>query len=301
MAESKSATRVFRFGIFEIDEATGELRKDGRLQPRLREQPARILVMLLERPRELVRREELRERLWSADTFVDFDHGLNAAINQLRVALGDDPANPRFIQTLPRKGYRFIAPVEISSASASLGSEAKPLEVGATPAVVNEPASPAPELRSTLLANAHDLPDVSGRTALTLFSLIQLMYLTFYVLSLARLPEVRLVLADAGEHARLILVALIVTAAAGIPIRLYLLTAAAFNYRGLGVNFRKLFPFLLPLDELWALAPFLAAQQLGFGLALAVTAALLYLPFAQRSLLLMRDKSRSPAGASPEP
>ncbi|HEU5411725.1 MAG TPA: winged helix-turn-helix domain-containing protein [Candidatus Acidoferrales bacterium] len=301
MAESKSATRVFRFGIFEIDEATGELRKDGRLQPRLREQPARILVMLLERPRELVRREELRERLWSADTFVDFDHGLNAAINQLRVALGDDPANPRFVQTLPRKGYRFIAPVEISSASASLGSEAKPLEVGATPAVVNEPASPAPELRSTLLANAHDLPDVSGRTALTLFSLIQLMYLTFYVLSLARLPEVRLVLADAGEHARLILVALIVTAAAGIPIRLYLLTAAAFNYRGLGVNFRKLFPFLLPLDELWALAPFLAAQQLGFGLALAVTAALLYLPFAQRSLLLMRDKSRSPAGASPEP
>lgn len=301
MAESKSATRVFRFGIFEIDEATGELRKDGRLQPRLREQPARILVMLLERPRELVRREELRERLWSADTFVDFDHGLNAAINQLRVALGDDPANPRFVQTLPRKGYRFIAPVEISSASASLGSEAKPLEVGATPAVVNEPASPAPELRSTLLANAHDLPDVSGRTALTLFSLIQLMYLTFYVLSLARLPEVRLVLADAGEHARLILVALIVTAAAGIPIRLYLLTAAAFNYRGLGRNFRKLFPFLLPLDELWALAPFLAAQQLGFGLALAVTAALLYLPFAQRSLLLMRDKSRSPAGASPEP
>ena len=301
MAESKSATRVFRFGIFEIDEATGELRKDGRLQPRLREQPARILVMLLERPRELVRREELRERLWSADTFVDFDHGLNAAINQLRVALGDDPANPRFVQTLPRKGYRFIAPVEISSASASLGSEAKPLEVGATPAVVNEPASPAPELRSTLLANAHDLPDVSGRTALTLFSLIQLMYLTFYVLSLARLPEVRLVLAGAGEHARLILVALIVTAAAGIPIRLYLLTAAAFNYRGLGVNFRKLFPFLLPLDELWALAPFLAAQQLGFGLALAVTAALLYLPFAQRSLLLMRDKSRSPAGASPEP
>lgn len=301
MAESKSATRVFRFGIFEMDEATGELRKDGRLQPRLREQPARILVMLLERPRELVRREELRERLWSADTFVDFDHGLNAAINQLRVALGDDPANPRFVQTLPRKGYRFIAPVEISSASASLGSEAKPLEVGATPAVVNEPASPAPELRSTLLANAHDLPDVSGRTALTLFSLIQLMYLTFYVLSLARLPEVRLVLADAGEHARLILVALIVTAAAGIPTRLYLLTAAAFNYRGLGVNFRKLFPFLLPLDELWALAPFLAAQQLGFGLALAVTAALLYLPFAQRSLLLMRDKSRSPAGASPEP
>lgn len=296
--ESKNTARVFRFGIFEMDEASGELRKDGRLQPRLREQAVRILLMLVERPRELVRREELRERLWSADTFVDFDHGLNTAINQLRAALGDDPANPRFIQTLPRKGYRFIAPVEISSASNSSSSRTKRSELKAAPAIMNEPAPPSPEVHSTLLASAHDLPDVSARTTLTLFFLIQMIYLTFYVLSLARLPEVRLVLAEAGEHARLILVALIVTAAAGIPTRLYLLTAAAFNYRGLGANFRKLFPFLLPLDELWALAPFLAAQQLGFGLALAVTAALLYLPFAQRSLLLMRDKSRTPANAN---
>lgn len=297
--ESKSTARVFRFGIFEMDEATGELRKDGRLQPRLREQAARILLMLVERPRELVRREQLRERLWSADTFVDFDHGLNTAINQLRAALGDDSANPRFIQTLPRKGYRFIAPVEISLPGKTASSSVQPSELDATPAVMNAPVSPAPEARSTLLASAHDLPDVSGRTALTLFFLIQLIYLTFYVLSLARLPEVRLVLAEAGEHARLILAALIITAAAGIPTRLYLLTAAAFNYRGLGANFRKLFPFLLPLDELWALAPCLAAQQLGFGLALAVTAALLYLPFAQRSLLLMRDKTRTAAKASP--
>src|SRR6185437_8262022 len=160
--ESKNTARVFRFGIFEMDEASGELRKDGRLQPRLREQAVRILLMLVERPRELVRREELRERLWSADTFVDFDHGLNTAINQLRAALGDDSANPRFIQTLPRKGYRFIAPVEISSASASAASEAKSSERFAASAVANEPARSAPEAPSTLLANAHDLPDVSG-------------------------------------------------------------------------------------------------------------------------------------------
>ena len=297
--ESKSTAHVFRFGVFEMDEATGELRKDGRLQPRLREQAARILLMLLERPRELIRREELRERLWSADTFVDFDHGLNTAINQLRAALGDDSANPRFIQTLPRKGYRFIAPVEISPPSNTASLSAKPVELSTAPAIMSKSAPLTPESRSTLLASAHDLPDASGRTTVTLFFLIQLIYLTFYVLSLARLPEVRLVLAETGEHARLILVALIVTAAGGIPTRLYLLTAAAFNYRGLGRNFRKLFPFLLPLDELWALAPFLAAQQLGFGLALAVTAALLYLPFAQRSLLLMRDKSRTPAKAAP--
>lgn len=300
-AESKNAARVFRFGVFEMDEATGELRKDGRLQPRLREQAARILRMLLERPCELVRREELRERLWSADTFVDFDHGLNTAINQLRAALGDDSANPRFIQTLPRKGYRFIAPVEISSPAASGISVTKSLDLDPAPAAVSEPVTPAPEAPSTLLANAHDLPHVSSRTTLTLFFLIQLIYLTFYVLSLARLPEVRAVLEETPKYARLIFVALIVTAAAGIPIRLYLLTATAFNYRGLGSNFRKLFPFLLPLDELWALAPFLAAEQLGFGLALAVTAALLYLPFAQRSLLLMRDKSRSQPKANPKP
>src|SRR5690348_1008094 len=290
-AESKNAARVFRFGVFEMDELTEELRKDGRTQPRLREQAARILLMLLEHPRELVRREELRERLWSADTFVDFDHGLNTAINQLRAALGDDSSNPRFIQTLPRKGYRFIAPVETSSAGASAALEDKSHERIAASAVTNAPATLAPNAPSTLLANAHDLPDVSSRTTLTLFFLIQLIYLTFYVLSLARLAEVRAVLGEVEKYSRLIFVALIVTAAAGIPTRLYLLTAAAFNYRGLGANFRKLFPFLLPLDELWALAPFLAAQQLGFGLALAITAALLYLPFAQRSLLLMRDKS----------
>src|SRR5271169_6879624 len=112
MAEVKRESRTFRFGIFELDDATGEIRKEGKAQPRLRDQALRILLVLLERPRDLVTREELRERLWSSDTFVDFDHGLNTAINQLRSALGDTAANPRFIQTLPRRGYRFIAPVE---------------------------------------------------------------------------------------------------------------------------------------------------------------------------------------------
>jgi hypothetical protein len=84
-----------------------------------------------------------------------------------------------------------------------------------------------------------------------------------------------------------VFVTVIVTAVLGIPIRLYLLAAIAFNYRGLNGKFQKLFPFLLVLDELWALAPFLIVQQIGAGLALAATAALLYLPFSQRTLLLM--------------
>lgn len=90
-----------------------------------------------------------------------------------------------------------------------------------------------------------------------------------------------------ANQAHIVLVLLIITAAVGIPTRLYLLTAVAFNYRGLNAKFQKLFPFLLILDELWALAPFLIVEQIGAGLALAATAALLYLPFSQRSLLLM--------------
>jgi TolB-like protein/DNA-binding winged helix-turn-helix (wHTH) protein/tetratricopeptide (TPR) repeat protein len=101
----------FRFGTFELDARTGELRRRG-LKVRLRGRPIEILLVLLERPGELVTRDELRGRLWSADTFVDFDHGLNSAMNKLREGLGDTADNPRFIETVPRRGYRFIAPVE---------------------------------------------------------------------------------------------------------------------------------------------------------------------------------------------
>ena len=274
MTEPKRERRNFRFGVFEFDTASGELSREGKVQPRLRDQALQILRMLLERPREVVTREELRNGLWPADTFVDFDHGLNTAINQLRSALGDSAANPRFIQTLPRRGYRFIAPVEAGSRDGIL----KPEEL-------DEPASqPA---RSSVLSDPQELPVVSRGIVRILFSLIQLMYLVFYTISLMRLSRVEAILTESRALGPLILVVLIVTAAIGIPIRLYLLSAAGFNYRGLGAKFKKLFPFLLPLDELWALAPFLIVHTIGFGLALAATAALLYLPFAQRSLLLM--------------
>src|ERR1700736_4554372 len=99
--------------MFELDSASGELREDGKSRPRIRDQALQILIMLLEKSDEVVSRDELRERLWPADTFVDFDHGLNTAINQVRSALGDSAANPKFIQTLPRRGDRFIGPVPI--------------------------------------------------------------------------------------------------------------------------------------------------------------------------------------------
>lgn len=103
--------RTLRFGLFELDLRSGELSKQGR-KVRLEGQPVQILTCLLEKPGELVTREELRQKLWPADTFVNFEHGLNAAVKRLRQALNDSADNPRFVETLPRRGYRFLAPVE---------------------------------------------------------------------------------------------------------------------------------------------------------------------------------------------
>jgi TolB-like protein/DNA-binding winged helix-turn-helix (wHTH) protein/Tfp pilus assembly protein PilF len=108
--------KLVRFGIFEVDLRTSELWKQGR-KIKLQEQPCRILAIFLERRGEVVTREELRKRLWSDDTFVDFDHSLNTAVMRLREALGDSSDSPRFIETLPRHGYRFIAPIEETYAS----------------------------------------------------------------------------------------------------------------------------------------------------------------------------------------
>ena len=105
------ARRPLRFGVFELDPQSGELRKAGVLVS-LQEQSFKVLVELLDRPGDLVTRDQLRQRLWPNGTFVDFEHGLNAVINRLRETLGDSADSPRFIQTVPRRGYRFIAPVE---------------------------------------------------------------------------------------------------------------------------------------------------------------------------------------------
>ena len=97
------ASKILRFGAYEANPATGELRKGGS-RVRLQEQPFQVLVMLLERPGELVTREEIQQRLWGAETFVDFDHSLNTAINKLRETLSDSAGEPRYIETLARRG-----------------------------------------------------------------------------------------------------------------------------------------------------------------------------------------------------
>src|SRR5467141_212963 len=116
---------VIHFGVFEADLRAGELRRNGS-KVKLQEQPFQILAMLLERPGEIVTREELRARLWSADTFVDFDHGINSAIRRLRDALGDSAENPSLVETLGRRGYRFISAVGFHDSQTLLGEPSSP-------------------------------------------------------------------------------------------------------------------------------------------------------------------------------
>ena len=110
MTESAPARR-YRFGAFEADASTGELRRQG-IRIKLHAQPFQVLLMLLERPGEVLTREEISRALWSDGTFVDYDHGVNSAVNRIREALGDAANSPRFVETLARRGYRFVAPVE---------------------------------------------------------------------------------------------------------------------------------------------------------------------------------------------
>ncbi len=121
-----------RFGPFELDRHSGELTKFGH-KLRLQDQPFQILVLLLDRPGEVVTREQLQQQLWSSDTFVDFEHGLNNAIKRLREALLDSADKPRYIETLPRRGYRFIAPVELERTAAETSSTIAPLPELARP------------------------------------------------------------------------------------------------------------------------------------------------------------------------
>src|SRR5260370_25737574 len=127
MSVSAPAARVLRFDIFELDLRAGELRKRG-VKLRLQGQPLEVLAILLQRPGDLVTREELRAQLWTADTFVDFDHSLHNAIARIREVLGDSAEMPRYIETLPRRGYRFIAKVEeVGVRAPAISVQSKPV------------------------------------------------------------------------------------------------------------------------------------------------------------------------------
>jgi TolB-like protein/DNA-binding winged helix-turn-helix (wHTH) protein/Tfp pilus assembly protein PilF len=160
MGPASLSPHLIRFGVFEFDLRSGELQKQGR-KIRLEGQPVQVLICLLEHPGELVTREALHQRLWPADTFVNFEQGLNASVKRLRQALNDSADNPRFVETLPRRGYRFIAPTQTV---APMGSEPA-VQAGAAVAEVTEvPEVPPTPNRSE--AKQPDLPERTVRVAL---------------------------------------------------------------------------------------------------------------------------------------
>jgi cholera toxin transcriptional activator len=272
----------YRFGVFEADSMTGELRRQG-LRVKLHSQPLQILFMLLERPGELLTREEICRELWPDGTFVDYEHGVNSAVNRIREALGDKASNPRFVETLARRGYRFVTPVERIALQED-GSTGRMAEVSEEPAAPR--AGSGAGLFGRVLATPEDLPKSSHTLVQTLFLLLQLMYLGFYVGALANLTEIK-ELMSALPPDTWVFTVLVVTATVLIPVRTFLLCAVLFHAPGFRSKFLKLWPFLLPLDILWALSPMLLLHHINYGLALACMALLVYSPFAQRSLILM--------------
>jgi cholera toxin transcriptional activator len=259
------ASSIAHFGSFTLDLKSGELNKHGK-KIGLQEQPFRILTVMVEHPGELVTRDELRDRLWPDDTIVEFGHSINSAIKRLRDVLGDTADKPKYVETVARKGYRFAAPVERIEPQVAV--------------------APSPEpVFNRVLATPEELPKSSDTVVRSLLVLLQLMYVAFYIGSLVHLSEIREFLSALPWPGEIFAV-VAATAATLIPVRAFLVSAVLFRAPGASAKFQKLWPFLLPVDVLWSLAPFLL-HHINYGLALACTTLLVYSPFAQRSLMLM--------------
>ena len=263
MPESPTPSLV-RFAEYEADLRSGELRRQGH-RLKLQEKPFQVLAALLARPGELVTREELRQSLWPADTFVDFEHGLNTAVNKVREALRDSAGDPRFIETLPRRGYRFIGTIE---------NDAKSAEA--------EHAASRPSIRN-------ELPTAPRFASRTLLLLIQLGYLLSYIAALHHWIWVRMLARFTFGPVKALTITsfIILWCAMGLPIRFYLSFALAFDYHLLGEKFRRLFPFLLLIDVFWSGMTIFLVPKIGLGFGFALLVAAIYSPFAQRTLVRM--------------
>lgn len=290
MAQSRPAAR-YRFGVFELDSSAGELRRSG-LRVKLHTQPLQMLRMLVERPGEILSREEICRELWPEGTFVDYEHGVNSAVNRLREALGDKASTPRFIETVARRGYRFVTPVErvlppeqqISVAPSRTAEEARSDSIEAQRAVLDR-----------VLAAPEDLPKSSRSVVQILFLLLQGMYGAFYIAALVNFVSLREFFSGMPFGTQVFTTSM-ATAALLIPVRTYLICAALFHAPSMRDRFLRIWPFLLVADGLWSLAPFLL-RNINEGLALACTTLLVYSPFAQRSLILMGAGQAKPVAA----
>jgi DNA-binding winged helix-turn-helix (wHTH) protein len=279
----------YQFDHYEADVNAAELRRDGN-RLKLQLQPFQVLVALLERPRQVVSREELRLRLWPQDTFVDFDHSLNTAMAKLRDVLGDSAVSPHYIETIAKRGYRFLGDVQVRQepavAIATSDSAAQ-----ATTAALEPATTTVPDASARGAGRETELPRASRATTRLLFALAQIMYLIFYISALFDWQQLDRAASMAFPRlGQAPFVIFLVTAMIGVAVRLYLITATAFDYHLLGDKYRVLFPALFVLDMIWALGPFLLADRMGLGLALGASAALIYMPFAQRVLMKMIER-----------
>ena len=267
---SHSASEIVRFAEFEANLRTGELRRGDQLL-KLQGKPFQVLAALLTHPGELVTREELRQSVWPADTFVDFEHGLNTAVNKVREVLRDSASNPRFVETLPRRGYRFIGTVLNHPAFA------RPQHAGGEISKDETQAS----------SDTDELPKASRFTARGLLLLIELGYFISYIAALHYLLWVRMLarFSFGPVQALTVTSGIILWSAMGLPIRFYLLFALAFDYHLLGEKFRRLFPFLLVIDEFWSGMTLFLVPTIGLGFGFALFVAAIYSPFAQRTLV----------------
>ncbi len=272
------AARRYRFGGFEADAATGELRRQG-VRVRIHAQPFQVLMMLVERQGEVVTREEISRELWPEGTFVDYEHGVNSAVNRVREALGDKANSPRFVETLARKGYRFVAPVERIE-EAAVSAELGVVEASAATDVVER------RFWEGALATPEDLPRSSHAVVKTLFVLLQVMYVGFYVGALANLGEINELLSPLS-YARTAFLVIVASAAVLIPVRVFVVCMVLFRAPRAREKFLRLWPFLVVMDLVWALSPALLLHHINLGLAIAAMTLLVYSPFAQRSLVLM--------------
>jgi DNA-binding winged helix-turn-helix (wHTH) protein len=285
--------QIIKFDEFELDLGRYELRRQGRAI-KLEKVPMELLILLAEREGQLVTREEIIQRLWGPDVFVDTRQGINTAIRKIRLALKDDPDNPRILQTVFGKGYRLVAPVTIAESSVPRAGAAPNPEAtlpSGQSAVPGPHVGPGPNNGTVAASSASESLEISGsrlvargpiepKLARWLFLTIQAGYLVLYAAAFVLFPNI----ARIGLPwfvPQLILVAGLI----GAAVRLYLIAAVGFNYSGSGTLFRQAFPGILALDAFWAASPLLLFGRLGF-LTLLFVAALVFLPFSQRTLIL---------------
>lgn len=284
LPQSSLPAKTVRFGSFAVDLASGELHRNG-TRVRLQEQPFQVLAALLEQHGQVVTRENLRQKLWPEDTFVDFDHSLNTAVNKIREALGDSAASPHYVETVAKRGYRFIGTIDFGTSAGN----AERAQATADSQIAMSGAGTS-KFHSEL-----NIPLPHRAIPRFLFALIQVMYVAFYLEALFRWRGADSVIETflPAAAADPVLILMFVTSAIGIAIRCYFISAIAFDYQYLRKNFERIFLGVLVLDEIWAMAPFLAANKIGFGVAVAASAALLYVPFAERTLLRMAYPAKS--------